>query len=88
MTSGVYCGPNKALTGRTAILRQPIVTKGEPLTCGVTNKPMIMAQFDYLPSIAGLIDPAETIEFKQDPYGYLCHGWHPFTVEDFKIDVP
>jgi hypothetical protein len=61
-------------------VRDPIVTKGEP-------EGMVMAQFDYLPSIAGLVDPTESTEFRQDPYGYLCHGWHPFQPEDFEDET-
>lgn len=74
-----YVGPNKALHGRTAIVREPSITKGEP-------EGMIMVQFDYLPSLRHLVDPTESIEFKQDPWGYLCHGWHPFRPEDFRDD--
>jgi hypothetical protein len=70
MNSGKYVGPNIALHGRTAILREPIVTRGEP-------EGMIMAQFDFV--------KGNEYE-RDGPYSYLCYGWHPFQREDFTND--
>lgn len=74
-----YVGPNKVIRGRTAIVRDPVISKGEP-------EGMVMAQFDFLPEweSENRRDPTHTTGFRTDFYGYLCLGWHPFQKEDFE----
>lgn len=85
MIDGVYVGPNKAIAGRGAILREPVICRSEP-EFDAAGHPMIMAQFNYLPEWkdANPARPTDTDGFRSDPFGYLCHGWHPFRRSDFK----
>lgn len=66
-----YIGPNYLLYGKTALVREAVMSKGEP-------EGYWMVQFDFFP-------PLLREDGKGSALNYLCFGWHPFEKSCFEV---